>query len=40
MPIGRSLLLIDDLGIPTKSMFRFVYNEKIAEDGYGDYSIY
>lgn len=28
MPIGRSLLLIDDLGIPTKSMFRFVYNEK------------
>lgn len=26
MPIGRSLLLIDDLGIPTKSMFRFVYN--------------
>lgn len=28
MPTGRSLLLVDDLGIPTKSMFRFVYNEK------------
>lgn len=31
MPIGRSLLLIDDLGIPTKSMFRFVYNEKNSQ---------
>lgn len=31
MPIGRSLLLIDDLGIPTKSMFRFVYNEKKSQ---------
>ena len=28
IPKGRSLLLVDDLGIPTKSMFRFVYNEK------------
>lgn len=28
MPIGRSLQLVDDLGIPTKSMFRFVYQEK------------
>ena len=28
MPDGRSLLLVDDLGIPTKSMFRFVYQEK------------
>ncbi len=29
MPNGRSLQLVDDLGIPTKSMFRFVYQEKI-----------
>ncbi len=29
MPEGRSLQLVDDLGIPTKSMFRFVYQEKI-----------
>lgn len=28
MPTGRNLQLVDDLGIPTKSMFRFVYNEK------------
>ena len=41
MPTGRNLQLVDDLGIPTKSMFRFVYNEKeIAEDRYGYYSIY
>lgn len=28
MPTGRNLQLVDDLGVPTKSMFRFVYNEK------------
>ncbi len=28
MPTGRNLQLVDNLGIPTKSMFRFVYNEK------------
>lgn len=28
VPSGRSLQLVDDLGIPTKSMFRFVYQEK------------
>lgn len=28
MSTGRNLQLVDDLGIPTKSMFRFVYNEK------------
>lgn len=28
MPTGRNLQLVDDLGIPTKSIFRFVYNEK------------
>lgn len=27
-PAGRSLQLVDDLGIPTRSMFRFVYQEK------------
>lgn len=27
-PKGRNLQLVDDLGIPTKSMFRFVYQEK------------
>lgn len=28
VPSGRNLQLVDDLGIPTKSMFRFVYQEK------------
>lgn len=28
LPKGRKLQLVDDLGIPTKSMFRFVYDEK------------
>lgn len=28
LPKGRTLQLVDDLGIPTKSMFRFVYDEK------------
>lgn len=28
IPAGRSLQLVDDLGIPTRSMFRFVYQEK------------
>ena len=28
IPKGRNLQLVDDLGIPTKSMFRFVYQEK------------
>jgi len=31
MPTGRNLQLVDDLGIPTKSMFRFVYNEKKSQ---------
>ena len=30
IPAGRKLQLVDDLGIPTKSMFRFVYQEKKA----------
>lgn len=28
IPKGRKLQLVDDLGIPTKSMFRFVYDEE------------
>ena len=31
MPTGRNLQLVDDLGVPTKSMFRFVYNEKKSQ---------
>lgn len=30
-PVGRSLQLVDDLGIPTRSMFRFVYQEKDSQ---------
>lgn len=30
-PAGRSLQLVDDLGIPTRSMFRFVYQEKDSQ---------
>lgn len=31
IPAGRSLQLVDDLGIPTRSMFRFVYQEKDSQ---------
>lgn len=31
MPTGRNLQLVDELGFPTKSMFRFVYNEKKSQ---------
>lgn len=30
-PAGRSLQLVDDLGVPTRSMFRFVYQEKDSQ---------